>query len=100
MRRVWLRGKTNVAKRVLIQVAAFNLSVILRAILGAGKPRELGGRDVDLLRLILSLLGKLTAELSAVPTAGLANPAPELSFRLDRHRHDRRRENGLLTTGC
>ena len=100
MRRVWLRGQTNVAKRVLIQVAAFNLSVILRAILGAGKPRELGGRDVDLLRLILSLLGKLTAEVSAVPTAGLANPAPELSFRLVRHRHDRRRENGLLTTGC
>ena len=100
MRRVWLRGQTNVAKRVLMQVAAFNLSVILRAILGAGKPRELGGRDLDLLRLILSLLGKLTAEVSAVPTAGLANPAPELSFRLVRHRHDRRRENGLLTTGC
>ena len=95
MRRVWLRGQTNVAKRVLIQVAAFNLSVILRAMLGAGKPRELGGRDLDLLRLILSLLGKLTAESCAVPTSGLANPADEPSFRLDRHRHDRSREMGF-----
>ena len=88
MRRVWLRGKTNVAKRVLIQVAAFNLSVILRAMLGAGKPRELGGRDWDLLRLILSLLGELTTKLYAI---GLTEPAaatPAPSYRPPRRRHD------------
>jgi hypothetical protein len=30
MRRVYLRKKNNIAKRVLIHVAAFNLSLILR----------------------------------------------------------------------
>jgi Transposase DDE domain len=40
MRRVWLRGKANILKRVLIQAAAFNISLILRAALGAGTPRE------------------------------------------------------------
>ena len=39
MRRVHLKGKTNIAKRVLIHAAAFNLSLILRRILGSGTAR-------------------------------------------------------------
>ncbi len=42
MRRVHLRGRENVLKRQLIHIGAFNLSLILRQILGAGTPRELG----------------------------------------------------------
>jgi hypothetical protein len=41
MRRVHLRGRENILKRVLIHGAAFNLSLILRKLLGAGTPREL-----------------------------------------------------------
>lgn len=44
MRRVYLRGRENVWKRQLIHVGAFNLSLILRQILGAGTPRELHNR--------------------------------------------------------
>src|SRR5436190_12768595 len=40
MRRVHLRGKNNIAKRVLIHAAAFNLSMILRRMLGAGTARQ------------------------------------------------------------
>jgi transposase len=40
MRRVHLRGRDNILKRLLAHGAAFNLSLILRKELGAGKPRE------------------------------------------------------------
>lgn len=40
-RRTRLRGQKNVAKRYLIQVAAANLGLIMRTLLGAGTPRGL-----------------------------------------------------------
>lgn len=40
MRRTWLRGRENIAKRYLIHVAGFNLGVLMRALLGCGTPRE------------------------------------------------------------
>jgi transposase len=42
-RRTWVRGRVNVAKRYLIQVAAFNLGVVMRSLFGVGKPRVLQG---------------------------------------------------------
>src|SRR3989449_2772294 len=44
MRRTHLRGHENILKRQLIHVGAFNLSLIFRSMLGAGKPRELKSR--------------------------------------------------------
>jgi len=41
-RRTWLRGFENVRKRYLLQAAAHNLGLILRKLLGTGKPREFG----------------------------------------------------------
>jgi transposase len=43
MRRTYLRGHRNILKRLLIHVAAFNLSLILRQQLGVGTPRSLQG---------------------------------------------------------
>ena len=45
MRRTHLRGHRNIFKRLLIHIAAFNLSLILRRELGVGTPRRLQGRD-------------------------------------------------------
>ena len=39
-RRCHLRGQENILKRQLVHVGAFNLSLILRKLLGAGTPRE------------------------------------------------------------
>jgi transposase len=39
-RRSWLKKIINVGKRYLLQAAAHNLGVVLRKLLGAGKPRE------------------------------------------------------------
>ena len=44
MRRTHLRGHRNILKRLLIQVAAFNLSLILRREAGVGTPRGLQDR--------------------------------------------------------
>jgi transposase len=40
MRRTHLRGHENILKRQLIHIGAFNLSLILRQLMGAGTPRE------------------------------------------------------------
>jgi transposase len=44
MRRCHLRGRDNILKRQLVHVGAFNLSLVLRKLLGAGTPRELRNR--------------------------------------------------------
>jgi hypothetical protein len=64
MRRCHLRGRENILKRQLIHVGAFNLSLILRKLLGAGTPRELKNRAGQVLsRLLRSLLNLATAPL-------------------------------------
>src|SRR5438105_7873925 len=52
MRRCHLRGRDNILKRQLVHVGAFNLSLVLRKLLGAGTPRELRNR---LGRLVLTV---------------------------------------------
>jgi hypothetical protein len=40
MRRTWLRGRQNVHKRYLVHIAGYNLGLLMRALFGAGTPRE------------------------------------------------------------
>src|SRR6202040_65357 len=47
MRRTHLRGHKNILKRLLIHVGAFNLGLLVRTMLGAGKPREWKNRHVS-----------------------------------------------------
>ena len=56
MRRVHLRGQTNILKRLLVHGAGFNLSLILRNIIGVGKPRQLQGLSFQLFELSMCLL--------------------------------------------
>ena len=56
LRRCHLRGRDNILKRELVHVGAFNLSLILRQLLGAGTPRELRNRSSHLLLSLLLLL--------------------------------------------
>src|SRR6204780_1141848 len=55
MRRCHLRGQQNILKRQLIHLGAFNLSLILRKLLGAGTPREWKNQG-DMLLLFVYLL--------------------------------------------
>ena len=56
MRRCTLHGRKNILKRLLIHVGAFNISLVLCRMLGAGKPRELKNRAE---RLVSRLIGHL-----------------------------------------
>jgi transposase len=63
MRRLHIRGRGNVAKRVLLQAAAFNLALILRSITKAGTPKGLA----DLKRKTVLALLRVLAALWALP---------------------------------
>jgi transposase len=43
MRRVHLKGRDNILKRLLVHAGGFNLALIMRKLLGIGKPRRLQG---------------------------------------------------------
>ena len=43
MRRVHLKGRDNILKRLLVHAGGFNLALILRKLVGVGKPRQLQG---------------------------------------------------------
>ena len=58
-RRTWLRGRVNVTKRYLMQVAAHNLGVVMRSLFGVGKPRVLQGAAGAAFALVLWLLSVL-----------------------------------------
>jgi transposase len=55
MRRVHLQGRKNILKRVLVHAAGFNLSLILRKVMGVGKPRRLQGLCLQLFTLFVRL---------------------------------------------
>ena len=64
MRRTHLRGHGNILKRLLIHVAGFNLAILMRALLGAGTPKEFGELVRDTV-IALWRLWKTSPPLSA-----------------------------------
>ena len=69
LRRVHVRGRKNVAKRVLLQAAAFNLALILRSITKAGTPKGLAD-------LKIKLFCALWRTLAALPPRSAPTPSP------------------------
>ena len=60
LRRVYLRGRVNILKRVLIHFAALNLGLLMRVLVGVGTPRSLQGRFWASFSRILILWRRLT----------------------------------------
>jgi len=56
LRRVHLRGHTNILKRVLLHTAALNLGLLMRTLFGVGTPRRLQGRVAALLCCVSSFM--------------------------------------------
>jgi len=63
LRRVHLRGHENILKRYLLHVAAFNLGLLMRRLVGCGTPRELANR---LARALARLFGDLVGLLQVL----------------------------------
>jgi transposase len=53
MRRLHLRGRGNILKRLLVHMGGFNLSLVLRKLMGCGTPRGLRDRLLGILEGIL-----------------------------------------------
>ena len=79
MRRLHLRGRENILKRILIHVGGFNLSLVMRKLLGKGTPRGWQGFSADqvlvFLRLWIVLLVRHRIE-NASRTLPLSSEAP------------------------
>ena len=69
MRRVHVRGHENVLKRLLIQVSAFNLGMLMRQSLGMVTPRGLQGRICALMLLIFSRSKHFRGLFRPIPAA-------------------------------
>jgi transposase len=100
MRRVYLRGHTNILKRVLLHTAALNLGLLMRTLCGVGTPRSLQGRVAALLCCVGSLIRLPETLWDAIWT--MYRPSPSLSDLLA-HREIRPPAfsvETVLTTGC
>jgi transposase len=76
MRRTHLRGHENILKRLLVHVAGFNLSLVMRQVLGVGTARGLQG----LAGRVLDALNNLCRELQTlIQVSGSLHSAPNRS---------------------
>jgi transposase len=82
MRRVHLRGRINILKRVLIHVGGFDLSLVMRKLIGKGTPRGLQGLFSRVLSPIL-LLWMIASDILA-PVGRVGTKEPDISPRRSR----------------
>ncbi len=82
MRRLYLRGRANIAKRVLIHAAACNVGLLMRVKYGLRKPRSLGAAAralffdlVEWLGSIFAVVGLIAAIMSSRRPASGRNPS-------------------------
>ena len=100
MRRTHLRGHENILKRQLIHVGAFNLSLILRQLLGAGTPREWRNRRVPLVLFGYGLLIRQQSRDLRYRSQRSRYCAMDFAIGLNRPRRWRCRKSATYTTGC
>jgi transposase len=87
MRRLHLRGRQNILKRLLIQIAGFNMSLVMRQILGKGTPRGLQDLAILHLNVILCLLPALLADAAIISTSDRLQQTANLPTSLIRPPH-------------
>ena len=60
MRRTHLRGHQNILKRLIVHAGGFNLGLLMRTIVGVGKPRRLQGGLSALVSAVLAVVTLIT----------------------------------------
>jgi transposase len=100
MDRLWVRGKGNVHKKVLLQAAACNLALLMRSLYGAGKPKAAHDRIQAAILATLAFFAAVSClhEPLCGPTAGdplRFHPTP-----FGRSRCSSRSKIADLNTGC
>ncbi len=80
MRRVHLKGRENILKRLLVHAGGFNLALILRKLVGIGKPRRLHGACAWILAGVRLLLCYAWSVLRADLGFKIARREPAVTF--------------------
>jgi transposase len=99
MRRTHLRGQANIRKRAVVHVAAFNLGLVMRKLLGAGTPRGLAG----LLRRLFHRFAALAARLLTAMITITDSSTPLVGLQQFHSRRSARfglTDSSPCTTGC
>lgn len=100
MRRTHLRKHENILKRLLIHVAGFNLSLVFRKMLGAGKPREWNDLGRVLSLRFLCLLWR-RSDSTGPCRRPIFRPHPQTITKPSQSLRSRcRRRIAAYTTGC
>jgi transposase len=99
LRRVYLRGHSNILKRVLIHIAALNLGLLMRLFVGVGTPRSLQGRRWSALARLVNLWRRLTTVYLPVLCASATHEPAVIGTRVVVCLTPRLRKT-ILTTGC
>ncbi len=94
MDRLYLRGRENVHKRLLLQAAACNLALLLRSLHGAGKPKA--AHDIKS-AAILTFLRLSIALFEPACANPVIRPLPPLEFNNPQFH---RRRTRCLSKGC
>jgi transposase len=100
MRRTHLRGHQNILKRQLIHIGAFNLSLILRGVLGAGTPREWKNRSGMLFLRLFFFFPCLEVPNHGLTPRAYASSTVWAAHRLLKQHCRTRRISAPFTTGC
>jgi transposase len=95
LRRLYVHGKQNVHKRLLLQAAACNLALLLRKMMGAGTLRALQNVVARLFFILLRLLSPSTRSPCLRAHCRLAGRAGH-RIRWKTHARNRRFRHGLL----
>jgi transposase len=80
MRRVHLKGRDNILKRLLVHAGAFNLALIMRKLVGVGKPRRLQGALARAFACAGLLLLLAWSVLRAAVRFNIAQPETAVTF--------------------
>ena len=80
MRRVHLKGRDNILKRLLVHAGGFNLALIMRKLVGIGKPRRLQGAFACIFACIRMLLLYAWSVLRTGPGFNFAQQEPAVTF--------------------
>lgn len=74
LRRVHLRGHTNIRKRLLVHVAGSNLGLLMRHLTGVGTPRSLQGRARALIDALIRAYNRFRDRLPRYWTTDASDP--------------------------
>jgi transposase len=88
MDRLWVRGRENVHKKLLIQAAACNLALLLRSVYGAGKPKAAHDHPIT---AVFAMLAFLEALQSACAPMSVNSTGQMRSARRSRNKNPCRR---------